>query len=188
MDKQKMLELAGMLVLAGVTKNEKEIDEISQRLAAELRQPTSKNGGEAYAPPPLEQDKTGFLKFTNQEIFKMPTYFKKTFRANGCIVHVRRRKRSGNGYDYEARYRRDGYNISVSSKNFEDLSTKFIAAVNELQQKQTEYNVPTTFHDFSMYYFEHFRKRKVSASTIRNDMYRYKLHLYPLFGNIPIKK
>lgn len=188
MDKQKLLELAGQLVLAGVTQNSKEIDEISERLTAQLLQQTDKNGGEAYAPPPFGKDKTGFLKFTNQEILKMPIRFRKTFCANGRVVHVRRRIRSGNGYDYEARYRRDDYNISVSSKNFEELIPKFINAVNEYEKKKTEFNAPTTFHDFSMYYFENFRKRKVRASTLRRDTYRYKLHLAPLFGNMPIKK
>lgn len=118
----------------------------------------------------------------------MPTRFRKTFCANGRVVHVRRRKRSGNGFDYEARYRRDDYNISVSSKNFEDLKLKFINAVNEYEKKKTEFNAPTTFHDFSMYYFENFRKRKVRAATFKRDMYRYNLHLAPLFGNMPIKK
>jgi len=190
MDKQKLLELAGQLVLAGVTKNSTEVELLSEQLAAELRQSEHAKISENFSPPLFDKDKIGFLKFTNQEILKMPNKFRKSFRVNGCVVHVRRRKRGGFGFSYEARYRRDGYNISVSSKIYEELKPKFIEAINnyERQEAIAAVNVPTTFHDFSMYYFENFRKRKVTPTTLKKDLYRYNLHLAPLFGNMPIKQ
>ena len=39
MNKGKLLELAGQLMLAGVTHQDEEIEKISEQLAAELRQP-----------------------------------------------------------------------------------------------------------------------------------------------------
>lgn len=39
-----------------------------------------------------------------------------------------------------------------------------------------------------MHYFEHLRKRKVSEQTFKNDMNRFKKHLLPAFGEIPLKE
>lgn len=196
MDKQKLLELAGKIALAGLTNDEAEIERISAELADELRQNTDENGGEAFAAPPFLRDKTGFLKFTSQEILKMPTRFRKTFRANGCLVHVRRRKRGKFGFDYEARYRRDGYCISVSSKDYEQLKPKFTEAVNLWEQEHAggadapdfAVNVPTTFAEFADYYLDTFWRRTVDEATFKTEFNRYKRHIKPFFGSIPLKK
>ena len=74
MDKQNLLTLASKLILASTTGDEKELQKVTEQLAAELQQ-----GKSGEAPPVLYPDETGFLKFTNQEILKMPNYFKKTF-------------------------------------------------------------------------------------------------------------
>lgn len=47
--------------------------------------------------------------------------------------------------------------------------------------------VPKTFNAFAMYYFETFRKRKVTESTMKNDMNRYNMYLKPLFKERPLK-
>lgn len=117
----------------------------------------------------------------------MPTRFKKTFRANGCLVHVRKRIRNG-CVDYEARYRRDGYNISVSSTDYEKLKEKFINAVQVADDGTPLPNVPTTFHEFATYFFETFWRRTVAASTYKTEMNRYKNHIRPYFGSMPLKK
>lgn len=53
----------------------------------------------------------------------------------------------------------------------------------------TETNgVPTTFTAFANYYFENFRKKKVSELTFKVDMLRFKKYLLPYFNNTPIKK
>lgn len=190
MDKQKILELASALLLAGATGNGAEIQNISARLAAELRQPISANdGADNSAPPPIEQDKTGyFLNFTKKEILKMPTKFRKFFIAADKFVHVRRRKRSKRGYHYEARYRCGDYNISVSSTNPDELPEKFIAAVQEIETGNNLSNVPTNFHEFATFYIETFWRRKVCAGTYKNETNRYKNHIQPAFGNLAIKK
>ena len=62
------------------------------------------------------------LYFTKKEISKMPTMFQKLFTID-IPVHVRQKK---NGV-YEARYRANGFDISVSSVDFEQLKPKFLA-------------------------------------------------------------
>ena len=118
----------------------------------------------------------------------MPKAFRHTFIAEGKVICYRKRKRGKVSCSYEARYRRHGYNISVSTNNLTDLAQKFIEALHAAELGETAEKVPTTFHEFSMYYFENFRKRKVTAGTLRGDLNRYKNHLHPYFGSISLKK
>lgn len=48
--------------------------------------------------------------------------------------------------------------------------------------------VPTTFNNFAIYYFDTFRKRKVSEETLRADLSRYNKYLLPYFNEKPLKK
>lgn len=138
---------------------------------------------------PESKEETGFLKFTEKEISKMPTRFRKQFRANGCLVHVRKR-----GNSQEARYRRDGYNITVSATNREELIRKFIVALDRADRKQSEPTeraesaIPQNLNEFAFFYFENFRKRKVSEKTYKFDVFRYKRNIEPFFDNMPIRK
>lgn len=195
-DTEKLLELAGHLVLAGVTKNTQEIEKISAQLAAELRQGNgdgapSKDGAQkndgAFAPPQAVKDISGFLKFDNKEISKMPKSFRHTFRAEGQTICYRKRKRGRRSCSYEARYRRHGYNISISATSLENLKIRFIEALHNSENLANFPRVPSTFHEFATYYFETFRKRKVTKITFENDMYRYRNHLYPYFGSKPLR-
>ena len=68
MNKGKLLELAGQLMLAGVTHQDEEIEKISEQLAAELRQTEKERGGAVYPPPPTHNELTGFLKYDAKEI------------------------------------------------------------------------------------------------------------------------
>ncbi len=190
MDKQKLLELASALVHAGLTNKDEEILKIFGELAAVMGRGESGNGGaESSAPPPEEKDKTGFLNFTKQEILKMPTKFRKYFIAADKLVHVRRRKRNKKGYyTYEARYRCGEYNISVSSTNPDKLVEKFLAAVHVVEAGNELLNVPTNFHEFATYFFETFWRRTVCEQTYKNETNRYKNHIRPAFGSLPIKK
>ena len=157
------------------------------------------------------ENKVGIVKFTKREISQMPTYFRKIFRTAGCNAHVLRRKSGKNSWNYMIRYRRDGYNIVATSNNLEEAKRKFIEKLHTadelkkqqefakvtgapitptpLLKQQTEINgVPTTFDRFANYYFEKFHKRKVSASTYRVAMSNYKNHVYPHFGDMPLRQ
>lgn len=189
MNKQKLLELAGQLVVASAMNHQDEIEEISEELAAELRHPQQKgNGGGAYTPPPLEKDICGFLKFTDKEISKMPKSFRHTFIAEGKIICYRKRIRGKVSCSYEARYRRHGYNISVSASNVIDLKQRFIQVLHAAEMGVKANAIPTTFHEFAMYYFETFRKRKVTAATYKSDLYRYNRYISPYLQSTKIER
>lgn len=148
---------------------------------------------------PMKQDKGTLLKFTKKEISKMPEKFRKDFFIDNYYVRCRRRKSGKNHINYEIRYRRNGYNIAVSSNNITTAKEKFIRAVNQLAtqphgrpkspapEAESVCGIPTAFDAFASYYFENFRKRKVSDLTFTNDMYRYNKHIKPTFGDMNIK-
>ena len=132
-----------------------------------------------------KQEEVGvILKFTKKEISGLPMRFKKELLINDKIVKCRKRKSGRNGVNYEIRYRRHGYNVCVSSNVFEEAREKFIAALNAVEHGVPKSKVPITFHEFAMYYFEKYRKRKVAEITYENDMYRYKKHIQPYFKSI----
>ena len=142
------------------------------------------------------QDETLFLKFTNKEISNMPERFRKEFILQDRVVHCLKRKSGKHTYNYVIRYRRSGWNIVVSSNDLETAKAKFIERLNKKVEDiisikenrkgtvSTIINgVSTNFHEFSTYYFENYRKRKVSQQTYYNDMCRYKNHIKPCFGD-----
>jgi integrase len=100
-----------------------------------------------------------------------------------------RTKKSGeNTVTYEIRFRRDGYNICACGKTIELAKANFLSKCRgAMTDEITSNGVPTLFDDFSKYYFNTFRKEKVSEQTLRADLSRYKNYLYPYFKNTPLK-
>ncbi len=135
----------------------------------------------------IEEDNRHFLEFTYKEILKMPKTFRRYFRAEREVIFYRKRVRGIRSCSYEARYRRHGYNISVSAPTLEELKKRFIEALHAADAEINAPKVPTNFDEFTQYYFENFRKRKVKPLTLENDKYRYNNHLKPLFGCMRIK-
>ena len=130
-----------------------------------------------------------FWRFSAKELSLMPKTFRKEFRTQGCTAHVRKRRSGKNGWNYEIRYRRTGYNITASANNLDQAKHKFIEMLNSTEKciKNKERTIPTTFDKFSNYYFEKFYKRKVGESTFRVAMSNYKNHVLPHFGDMPLK-
>ena len=141
-----------------------------------------------------KEEKSILLKFTNKEISRMPIRFRKDFLVDGKVVHCQKRKSGKKTTNYMLRYRRNGFNICATSNDLEEAKRKFIQAMQETvnQQQGTKMErlktVPTEFHGFAEYYFEKYRKRKVSEKTYENDKYRYKNHLQPRFGGMEISE
>lgn len=129
-----------------------------------------------------------YLEFGRKELSQMPKTFRKEFRTDGCSARVRKKQSGKHTWCYEIRYRRNGYNIAVSSTNLETAKQKFIEALKTADKATEHKGVPVTFHEFAMYYFEKFRQRKVKKTTYENDLYRYKNHVKPYFESIPLKK
>lgn len=143
---------------------------------------------------PKSKSVTMALKFTTQEISKMDKTFKKVFIANGLVTHVTKRESGKNSFCYEIRYRANGYDIQASSTVLAEAKRKFLEKTmpGEIEKyyvgKTINSTKPTTFEKFSIFYFENFRKRKVSERTYRNDLYRLKGVLFPAFGKMDIIK
>lgn len=186
MNEQRIIELASRLVTAGITQDREEIAKISSELAAELRQQSDEDV-HAVDVRVIEEDNRHFLEFTYKEILKMPKTFRRYFRAEREVIFYRKRVRGIRSCSYEARYRRHGYNISVSAPTLEELKKRFIEALHAADAELNAPKVPTNFDEFTQYYFENFRKRKVKPLTLENDKYRYNNHLKPLFGCMRIK-
>lgn len=131
-----------------------------------------------------------FWKFSAKEISSMPKTFRKEFRTEGCTAHIRKRRSGKNNWNYEIRYRRNGYNITVSSNYLDEAKRKFIEKLHYIDKHGTEKEntVPSTMDAFAMYFFENFHKRKVAQSTYRIALNQYKNHVLPHFGDMPIKK
>jgi len=182
---EEMLYLSSKLMMLSLDRehNQKEIDKVSEELAALQRQMKKE---EPSAPQKKYID--GFVKFTKKEISRMPTRFRKVFRLAGCLVHAYKRPSGKHNTNYELRYRRDGYNIYVSSNDLEKAKEKFITEVNLADKRKNLPKVPDTFHEFATFYFNKYRVRLVKASTLKNDMYRYRNHLQPYFKSLPLTK
>ena len=119
----------------------------------------------------------------------MPKTFRKEFRTQGCTAHVRKRRSGKNSWNYEIRYRRNGYNITASANNLDQAKHKFIEMLGSAEKcvKNKECTIPSTFDKFANYFFEKFYKRKVGQSTFRVAMSNYKNHVVPHFGDMPLK-
>ena len=131
-----------------------------------------------------------FWRFSAKELSLMPKTFRKEFRTQGCTAHVRKRRSGKHGWNYEIRYRRNGYNITASANNLDQAKHKFIEMLGSAEKcvKNKERTIPTTFDKFSNYFFEKFYKRKVCTTTYRVAMSNYKNHVLPHFGDMPLKQ
>lgn len=187
---EKMLYLSSKLMMLSIDKehNQKEIIAVSEELEA-LQREASKNG--SYEPLTQSKDlQCGFVEFTKKEISQMPIRFRKVFRLAGCLVQAYQRKSGKRNINYELRFRRDGYDIYASSNDLETAKKKFIFRVQEIDtygDVRTN-SIPTTFKEFSEYFFENFYKRKVNPETLRIALNQYKNHLAPHFGDISLKR
>ena len=107
------------------------------RLAGELNSTVLKVMEiEKTAGTPAEKKKalSATIKFTDEEIKGMSKTFKKEFIANGCVAHIIKRPSGKSGFFYEIRYRRNGYNISVSNKNLKTAKRMFAEATTKLDE------------------------------------------------------
>ena len=130
-----------------------------------------------------------FWRFSAKELSLMPKTFRKEFRTQGCTAHVRKRRSGKNSWNYEIRYRRNGYNITASANNLDQAKHKFIEMLGSAEKcvNNKERTIPSTFDKFANYFFEKFYKRKVGESTFRVAMSNYKNHVAPHFGDMPLK-
>ena len=133
----------------------------------------------------------GFVEFTDKEIKQMPKHIQGLMIVNRQRCHWRKRK-SGNGFSYEVRFRAKGLNLSASGKTKElakeNMKRKLMnAQVPTANDCQTA-SAPTTFTSFATYYFENFRVAKVTEQTYKIDFRRCQNYLFPRFAETPLSK
>ena len=137
------------------------------------------------------EDGEGIVTFTEGEYFQMPKTFKKILLINKKRVHVRKRVTGENKFNYEIRFRAGGYNISACGKTLELAKANFLRKVKTakpVEQAENAPAFPVTFHSFAMYFYEKFRKPKISPLTFKRDVERYKKYLQPYFAEKRIDK
>lgn len=138
-----------------------------------------------------EKTVTGFLKFTKEEISKMPKTFRKEFIASGAVAHIIKRPSGKNTFCYEIRYRRNGYNITASSTMLETAKKKFMEKLQDAvhEKEEREYIIaPLDFIEFSLFYLNNIRSRKVKTLTLRSDLSRFNNHIKPYFSGYTVKE
>lgn len=138
----------------------------------------------------LQQQKMNFVIFNEKEIMKMPPNFRKSFRANGCTAHYRKRTDGRYNCSYEIRYSKKPYNnppISVSGKTLKEAKQRFIEKLSSYVPGQEQaINIPKKFNEFAKYWFENFHKRKVCDATFRETSKLYTRHIENYFANVRI--
>lgn len=125
--------------------------------------------------------------FTKEDMNKMPLQFRKEYRIDGSIVRCRKRPTGQNKFTYEMRYRRDGYNVTATAKTLEECKAKFLAKLKEADKQLKTEGSKTLFKNFAIYYFETFKKRKVSEATYKADCSRLNNNILPRFGDKDLK-
>ena len=108
-----------------------------------------------------EKTLSATIKFSKDEVAQMSKTFKKEFIGSGLVAHIIKRPSGKNGFYYEIRYRRNGYNISVSNKDLAVAKKLFIERTHTLEKKPGSV---LTFGKITEEWFS-YKKGKVADKT-----------------------
>jgi integrase len=123
----------------------------------------------------------GIIKFSKEEIKLMPKEFQQTFIYDNKIFKYRITQGL-----FQARYRRDGYNIEVASKSYETMKKKFIAKLNgedTSNSKPKAHNVK--FGPFAEEWLK-IKEQTTKATTFKEYVRMFNTNLKPKFGDMRI--
>ena len=134
------------------------------------------------------EEEKGFVYFSDKEIQQMPKNIQNLIILNKKRCRIRKHPSGRRTFTYEIRYRRDGYDVSACGVSIELAKEKMLEKLSHAVKREDRTVVPTTFKAFALYYFENFRKEKVSPQTYKKDMLRLKSYLFPHFKETPIKR
>lgn len=174
---ERLLSVAARLTL---TTDKKEL----LKLAAELGGISAET--ETYIPAPAEEKcTTGFLKFTQKEIMRMPQRFRKEFRAGRLTAHVRKKE---NGV-YEIRVQFHGERIEVSAKLLDVAKERFLKKLTEYTPKEDGRVTPKIpFTEYMAQWLNTVRRPTVKEETYEGYCRTYKTYILPTFGTTPISE
>ena len=127
------------------------------------------------------------LKFSDKEVKKMPV-------LKDCKI---RRKKNG---VYEIRYRKNGYNMSFSSKTLDDAKQKcleWLSTLNDLitankhfvivPRKDYKPKKNTNFGVFAKSFMVNVKKRTIKPITFKTYMYSFNSHILPKYGSMNVE-
>ena len=98
-----------------------------------LRAIEMEKASETSVPRQKKKSLSASIKFTKKEIDGMAKTFKKEFIANGLVAHVIKRESGKNGFYYEIRYRRNGYNLRAANKDLAVAKAEFVKLTHHLE-------------------------------------------------------
>lgn len=124
----------------------------------------------------------GFIKFKKQEINSMPDYLKKLFTVNDKIVTYRT---TPDGY-FQARFRRDGYNIEVAAKSFDMMKQKFLEKLLATEREKRNADYPL-FSDFIKDWLK-IKRQTVKKSTFKSYENLLSRNILPRFGHYHVNE
>ena len=93
---------------------------------------------------------------------------------------------------FEYRFSLNRVRRSVYGHTIEECRKAYRKAKRDFAKEQANKTneiagVPSNFDEFVTFYFEKFRKRKVSKDTFTYDSYRYQNHIRPRFGSMSLQ-
>lgn len=145
-----------------------------------VRQPSDKENPDAGTSG--TDSEKALLKFTAKEISRMPKFVRNLYKLKGgTFAHIRKKE---NG-TYEIRYRRNGINLSVSSKNLECAKERFIEKLNALSTSAGNKNV--TFAEFASTWLDVVKRPHVQSKTLDDYDRILKNYINPHVGNVAVK-
>ena len=132
------------------------------------------------------EENFGILTFTKKELSTMPKSFQHLFAVDSTIVKYRYYQGL-----FQARYRRNGFNIEVASKDFETMKRKFterlIGQAQQCDLPQGSAKKPTArtvlFGDFADEWLK-IKKQTTKPSTYAEYERLLKTNLKPRFGHL----
>lgn len=166
------------------------LDLADKSIKSETLQELIQNGQTKVEKTALNENdiKQGIVEFTKQEMKQMPKEIKKLILIDKKRCRLRTHVSGSKTTTYEIRFRSNGYNVSACGKTIELAKANMLAKLKTAKPTGNKNTVPITFKEFTNYYFEKFRKPKVTEQTYYNDQNRLQNHLFPKFEKLPLDK
>ncbi len=144
--------------------------------------------------PTVEVGKNGILKFNEKELQKMPKKIRLAFGTGKINAHVRKKT---NGV-YEIRCQINYQQVYASSKRLDAAKQKFIVSLYNLEKERlAELNKERpvslqrrkrfTLGEYMLQWLETVKKPVVKASTYKDYLLNYNVHIQRSLGNYAIK-
>lgn len=163
---------------------------LADRPVADMRQHRPRESAEKQEQGRENGKTCGKIKFTEKEIQSMPQKYRHIFAYNSEIITYRIHKGV-----FEARYRRNGFNIEVCSVSFEIMKQKFIQKLHDhangipTKQPRTSKKRRTAQTVYFSEYAEEWLKIKeqtTKPSTFKEYKRSFEVNLKPVFGAMRI--